>query len=140
MADKLTRTERSLVMAAVRGRGNRSTELRLRDLFRKLRITGWRRGYPLPGHPDFVFPKLRMVVFVDGCFWHGCPKHGRRPKSRCEYWNAKIDTNISRDRSVTSRLRLKGWRVIRIWEHELRPTAELRLSRRLLRIDWLRGE
>ena len=73
MADRLTTAERSALMARCRGSGNRATELRLIALMRAGHITGWRRGSRLPGRPDFVFAARRLAVFVDGCFWHGCP-------------------------------------------------------------------
>ena len=81
--------------------------------------------------PDFVFLKQRVVVFVDGCFWHGCPIHGTRPKTNAAFWRKKISTNRTRDRLVTRTLRSRGWRVWRIWEHELARKDERRLIRRL---------
>lgn len=67
---------------------------------------------------DITFPAPRVAVFVDGCFWHGCPVHGTSPKNNAAWWRAKIDTNIARDRDTDRRLREAGWSVIRIWEHE----------------------
>jgi len=119
MADVYSKNKRSLVMAAVRATGNKSTELSLIKLFRKCRITGWKRNYSLIGHPDFTFRERRLVVFVDGCFWHGCPKHLRKPKSNVDYWLKKISTNRMRDSRVRRELRRRGWRVLRVWEHEL---------------------
>lgn len=81
--------------------------------------------------PDFVFPKLKLAVFVDGCFWHGCPKHATWPKQNAAFWRAKILGNIQRDRLVNRTLRKAGWRVLRIWEHELRRRDEVKLVRRL---------
>lgn len=107
-------------MAAVRSTGNKATETVLVDLFRKHRITGWRRHWPIRGRPDFAFPKQRVAVFVDGCFWHGCPKHVRMPASNQAYWFAKIARNRARDDGVTRELRSRGWSVLRIWEHELK--------------------
>jgi DNA mismatch endonuclease (patch repair protein) len=106
-------------MARIRGIGNKDTELRLIALMRATRITGWRRNSTLIGKPDFVFPKLRLAVFVDGCFWHGCPIHGTKPKQNAEFWLTKIARNQTRDRLVNRTLRKTGWRVLRIWEHEL---------------------
>ena len=83
------------------------------------------------GKPDFVFARKRVVVFVDGCFWHGCPKCYRRPSSRCSYWDAKVAANKARDRRVTRTLRRMGWRVVRIWEHELARKNEERLLGKL---------
>src|ERR1043166_2862372 len=86
MVDVVSKRKRSEVMSLIRSRGNRETELRLIEIFRKFGVTGWRRGVDLPGKPDFVFRTERMAVFVDGCFWHGCPRCYRRPKSNQVYW------------------------------------------------------
>ena len=83
--------------------------------------------------PDFVFRRERLAVFVDGCFWHGCPEHFRRPKSRQKFWDAKFARNQERDRLVTRALRAAGWRVLRLWEHELAMKREARLLARLRR-------
>lgn len=118
-------------MSRIRGSGNKGTELRLIQVFRTHGITGWRRGSKLPGKPDFVFSKLKTAVFVDGCFWHGCPKHGTQPKSNAAFWREKIAANKARDRRLNLTLRGRGWTVIRIWEHELRRRDEARLLRKL---------
>jgi DNA mismatch endonuclease (patch repair protein) len=107
-------------MAAVRSLGNRSTELRLLEIMRSYRIAGWRRHQKLPGSPDFVFPKQRLAVFVDGCFWHGCRVHCRMPSSRVPYWQAKIARNMKRDRRIRKLLEARGWSVLRVWEHSLK--------------------
>lgn len=117
--DVFTKAKRSEVMSKIRGKGNKATEIALAKLFRANGITGWRRHYPIVGKPDFAFPKLKVAVFVDGCFWHGCPKHGTQPKGNREFWKTKLDANKARDRSVSRMLRARGWRVVRIWEHEL---------------------
>ena len=122
MADVFTAAKRSEVMSKIRGSGNRSTELKAIALFRQGEIHGWRRGKPLPGRPDFCFPVQRLAVFIDGCFWHGCPRHYREPGSNVIFWRSKIARNRSRDREVTRLLRKSGWRVIRFWEHDLRGT------------------
>lgn len=131
MADTVTRSERSAIMAAVRSDGNASTELRLIAVLRSIGARGWRRHYPLAGRPDFVFRAQRIVVFVDGCFWHGCPEHLRLPAANGAYWRAKIACNRARDRKTRRQLVLKGWRVVQIWEHELKARALARLRRRL---------
>ena len=82
---------------------------------------------------DFVFPKRRLAVFVDGCFWHGCPKHATQPKSNAVFWRKKFAGNRARDRLVTRTLRRAGWRVLRLWEHELARKREARLVSRLRR-------
>jgi DNA mismatch endonuclease (patch repair protein) len=79
----------------------------------------------LVGKPDFVFPIRRLVVFVDGCFWHGCPKCQRIPSSNVPYWDRKIERNRIRDRAVNTSLRRSGWRVLRIWEHQLERTGSV---------------
>ena len=119
MADVFTKAKRSQVMAAIRSRGNKATELRLASILRAARITGWWRHQPLPGHPDFIFRHQRLAVFVDGCFWHGCRWHCRMPKSRTAFWNPKIARNKKRDHAVRFLLRKHGWRVLRLWEHSL---------------------
>ena len=106
-------------MAAIRSSGNRDTELKLATLFRKYGISGWRRHQPVYGKPDFVFRRQKIAVFVDGCFWHGCPKCYRRPRSNKKFWDAKIARNKTRDRRVNRELRKFVWRVVRIWEHDL---------------------
>jgi DNA mismatch endonuclease, patch repair protein len=121
MADVFTPAKRSAVMALIRGSGNKDTELRMIMLFRAHGITGWRRNSQLFGKPDFIFPKHRTAIFVDGCFWHrhpGC-KFTYTPKSRPEFWLPKFEKNVARDRLVTRTLRKAGWKVVRIWECEL---------------------
>ena len=120
MADVYSAKKRSAVMAKVKGRGNRSTEVVVARLFRARHLRGWRRQLPLPGRPDFAFVKERMVVFVDGCFWHRCPVHGEVPVGNREFWSQKLRANALRDRRVDRDLRARGWRVLRIWEHELK--------------------
>jgi DNA mismatch endonuclease (patch repair protein) len=119
VADVFTKRKRSLVMAAIRSKGNKDTELKLVSILRAAGITGWRRHQALVGRPDFVFRRERVAVFVDGCFWHGCPRHGRQPGSNSGYWMPKLARNKARDREVSAALRKAGWRVIRTWEHDL---------------------
>ena len=120
-------------MSLIRSHGNRDTELRLIAIMRAHRITGWRRNWPLFGKPDFAFPKLKLAVFVDGCFWHGCLLHATQPKTNATFWRKKISTNRTRDRLVTRTLRARGWRVLRIWQHELSRKNERHLLARLHR-------
>lgn len=115
MPDIFTKVKRSEVMSRILGCGNKETEEALAILLRQHRIRGWRRHWPIFGKPDFIFPKSRIAVFVDGCFWHGCPKHGTKPKSNRSYWRRKLERNKERDRLVTRTLRHQGWHVIRIW-------------------------
>lgn len=129
MSDVFTKAKRSEVMSRIRGRGNKDTELALMKLFRRHHITGWRRNQAVFGKPDFVFPKSKLAVFVDGCFWHGCPKHATRPKNNRAFWNKKFAANKARDRRVNQTLRKAGWRVIRIWEHALTKKDEASIRR-----------
>jgi DNA mismatch endonuclease (patch repair protein) len=131
MADTFTKDERSRIMAAVKSKGNKLTEVRLARLLRRHRITGWRRHLPVTGNPDFIFRNKRVAVFVDGCFWHGCEKHLRMPTSNREYWEKKIFRNMIRDRITNRELRAQGWKVIRVWEHEF--DSESNLVRRLMK-------
>ena len=80
---------------------------------------------------DFVFPKLRLAIFVDGCFWHACPIHATKPKNNAAFWREKLAGNRRRDARVTRTLRRAGWRVLRLWEHELARKNELKLLRRI---------
>lgn len=135
MTDVFTPTKRSAVMSAIRGSGNKDTELRMITLLRAHGITGWRRNARILGKPDFVFRRERVALFVDGCFWHGCPKpkHAPLPKTRTEWWAAKFARNKARDREVTCALRKRGWRVLRVWECDLSNRGDWpRLERRIL--------
>lgn len=123
MPDVFTKEKRSQVMSRIRGRGNKDTELALAKLLRAARITGWRRHQSLFGRPDFAFRRQRVVIFVDGCFWHGCSRHSNMPANNRAFWQKKLTRNQARDRLVTQTLRQQGWRVIRIWEHDLRKPA-----------------
>lgn len=128
--DTFSPVERSRIMAKVKSKGNRSTESAVVDLFRAAQLSGWRRHFPLDGHPDFIFPKKRIALFVDGCFWHGCPKHGRIPSTNRSYWTDKISANKKRDIRVRRLLRADGWVVLRLWEHDIKtPRATLMVEK-----------
>jgi DNA mismatch endonuclease (patch repair protein) len=126
---------RSEIMSNVKGHGNKATEIRLIKIFREFGITGWRRHAPIFGKPDFVFREAHLAVFVDGCFWHGCPQHGTIPATNRSFWVRKIDQNMKRDRVVRRELKRSNWRVIRIWQHDLRYPRRVarRISRSLRR-------
>jgi DNA mismatch endonuclease (patch repair protein) len=116
-------------MSRIRSRGNARTELALLQMFRANRIRGWRRHLPVSGKPDFAFRKMKVAVFVDGCFWHGCPKCYTRPKTNRKFWDKKRADNMARDRRVNLELRRKGWKVVRLWEHSLSSKPDLALRR-----------
>jgi DNA mismatch endonuclease (patch repair protein) len=133
-----------MMMSRIRGRGNRRTETDVIGLLRKSGIKGWRRHqtirfgleayrkkrasdgtrFKAQVRPDFSFPKLKVALFIDGCFWHGCPKCYRRPKSRRRFWTMKVRRNKERDKFQTFALRRCGWYVVRILEHDLRRTEK----------------
>lgn len=100
-----------------------SPEVRLRKVLWRLGFR-YRTKSQLPGRPDLVIRRYRTVLFIDGCFWHRCPEHYTRPHSNSEFWKRKIAKNVRRDRKVDRQLRLLGWRVLRVWEHEVRRDPE----------------
>ena len=77
---------------------------------------------------DLVFSRAKVAVFIDGCFWHGCPVHGTWPKANADFWRAKIQANVQRDRDTDARLRAEGWHVLRVWEHEDADAAADRIA------------
>ena len=120
MADVFLPEKRSEIMRKVKSKRNQSTEMRLIAFFKANGIKGWRRNYPLTGKPDFVFPKLKTVIFADGCFWHGHDCRNTRPEQNKEYWTKKRERNVRRDQEVTATLTRRGWNVVRIWECEIK--------------------
>lgn len=122
MVDVLSPAQRSYCMSRIRGRDT-SPEIRLRKALWHLGLR-YRVRNRLPGRPDLVFRSLNTVVFVDGCFWHSCPKHAVVPKTNQGFWQTKLRGNIDRDLRVNRELRGLGWRVIRVWEHEIRADPE----------------
>lgn len=153
MSDVFDVAKRSEVMSRIRGKGNRSTEIALVAGLRKAGITGWRRHItlklktplgrdragappkPLVVKPDFIFRQARLAVFVDGCFWHQCPLHSTIPDNNREFWQQKLRRNVERDKQANRALKAAGWRVLRLWEHELKDAADAtaRIKRRLRR-------
>ena len=116
----------SRIMAAIRGKNNRTTEVRLRMALIRAGIKGWKlHAKELPGHPDFYFSREKVAIFVDGCYWHGCPKCGHIPKTRSKFWEAKIKRNRARDKIKRMELRKIGISTVRIWEHELKDNRNL---------------
>lgn len=127
--DSLTR---SAIMRAVKNRRVKSTELALRARLAAAGLRGWRMyAKALPGTPDFVFEANKVAVFVHGCFWHGCPRCYRRPRSSRSYWDDKVARNRARDLHVEAQLRRRGWRVLRFWECDLKAKTAARIMKRL---------
>lgn len=144
MADVFSCVKRSSVMSKIRSRGNQRTEMVFVGLLRTNKIHGWRRHIkhkiqnppekcPPTVRPDFTFSQKRILIFVDGCFWHLCPKHGHFPASRAPFWKRKLTRNLERDVLLNRALRKQGWRVLRVWEHELSRKNEPRLIKRIQR-------
>lgn len=124
MTDFVSPEVRSGIMRKVRGK-NTSPEVVLRKALWKINIRGYRiHPKNIPGNPDILFPRKKLVIFVDGCFWHGCPTCYRRPKSNEKYWDHKLIKNIARDRIVEEQLLKSGFRCIRIWEHEVKENVK----------------
>jgi DNA mismatch endonuclease (patch repair protein) len=125
-------------MAAIRGKGNKSTELKLRMALVRAGLGGW-TTHPKDvfGKPDFFFPSQKVAVFVDGCFWHGCAKCGHIPKTNQSFWTTKIERNRKRHRRVNAQLKSEGIHVRRFWEHALRCNLDQAVSK--LRRDLYRG-
>jgi len=119
MTDVFTKQKRSEVMSKIRPRNNRNTELALLSIFRANKIRGWRRNQPVFGRPDFVFPASRTAAFVDGCFWHSCPKCKLIPKQNALFWRKKLSANRLRDKTVNRILGRRGWKVVRIRECDM---------------------
>lgn len=130
--DVFSPAKRSEVMSRIRSFGNKSTEALFAGVLREERLFGWRRKQKVFGKPDFVFRTSKVAVFIDGCFWHFCPRHGRFPSSRRSYWRKKILRNVERAKEVNCFLRRQRWKVLRIWECELKDNA--RLNRKLRRL------
>ncbi len=120
MSDVFDTSKRSHIMQQVKSKNNKSTELKLIQIFKDNHITGWKRNYPVKGHPDFVFLDKKIAVFVDGCFWHGHDCRNTRPSDNAEYWSKKRKRNIRHDKDITSLFEQRGWTVLRIWECELK--------------------
>ena len=116
MVDRITKEQRSKIMSAIRSK-NTKPEIALRKAL-------WSKGCRFRIHYskekiDVAFPKRKIAIFVDGCFWHGCPLHSQLPKSNQDYWHPKLKKNVDRDREKTKRLETEGWKVFHVWEHEL---------------------
>ncbi|MBO5003062.1 very short patch repair endonuclease [Methanocorpusculaceae archaeon] len=134
MTDVLTPEQRKRNMSRIRGK-NTSPELKLRKMLWESGIRGYRVHYKLPGKPDIVFTRKKVVVFVDGCFWHKCPVCFRPPETNAEFWNDKLQKNVERDLKVTKELEDLGWTVLRFWEHEVKKTPEDVVARILLALN-----
>jgi len=127
MSDNLTPEDRRKTMQAVKGKGTK-LERRLWAMLAGMGLKGWKKNVDtITGKPDVVFTDQRIVVFMDGCFWHGCPYCCRKlPKTNREYWEKKIERNVELAQLHNEQLQRDGWTVVRIWEHEMADTAKVR--------------
>lgn len=124
MSDIFSSEKRSSIMSKVRSKGNKSTELKLIQYFKENDIHGWKRGYNVKGHPDFVFLDKKIAIFVDGCFWHGHDCRNTRPSDNQEFWQKKRERNMKHDQEITALFESRGWTVFRIWECELKKRTD----------------
>ncbi|HEX8218515.1 MAG TPA: very short patch repair endonuclease [Chloroflexia bacterium] len=122
MPDTFSPQKRSEIMRRVKGK-NTSLEMKVRSALHR-RGLRYRLSYALPGKPDLVFVKAHIAVFIDSCFWHGCSQHVRMPNSNQEYWQVKIRRNVERDAKTNELYKELDWRIIRVWEHELKEDFE----------------
>jgi DNA mismatch endonuclease (patch repair protein) len=125
--DNVTRKKRSETMRAVK-----SKDSKIELLFRK---EIWKRGGRYRknqglyfGKPDLINKSKKTVIFIDSCFWHGCPSHCRIPKTNKEYWVKKINRNKERDIEVNQYYKAKGWNILRVWEHDIKNTEKLKIA------------
>jgi len=131
MTDVFDDKKRSEIMSRVRSKNNKSTELKLIQIFKENGITGWRRNYKVKGHPDFVFLDKKIAIFVDGCFWHGHDCRNTRPADNADYWIKKRERNMKHDQEITALFEQRGWTVIRIWECEFKKKKRESLLKKL---------
>jgi len=118
MADNLTKKQRSYTMSQIRSKWTKQEKL-AHSYLKRMKIK--HRMHPkIEGNPDIILPDKKIAVFLHGCFWHKCPKHYKEPKTKRRYWLPKIEKNVIRDKKNINLLRKDGWKVIIIWEHELK--------------------
>jgi DNA mismatch endonuclease (patch repair protein) len=122
--DRVSPQVRSKIMASVRTVGG-GPERKMEALLRDNGIRGFKKQWDVAGRPDFAWPKKRVALFVDGCYWHGCPRCDRPSKSNRSFWKSKIVSNRRRDLRVGRKLRSEGWRVLRVWECRLNEERTL---------------
>jgi len=123
MVDVLTKKQRSYCMSRILG-SNTGLEITFKKHMRSGGITGFRKGTKVVGKPDYIFPALKVAVFLDGCFWHGCPKCYREPDTNKTFWKNKISKNKKRDREVSRLLKKDGWKIKRFWGHQIKKKPD----------------
>ena len=123
MGDVLTKEQRSYCMSQIKSK-NTLIEISLRKFLWSKGIRNYRIRSRLIGRPDIIFPKYKIAVFIDGCFWHKCPDCYNEPKTNKAFWVSKIKKNTERDLNVNKTLKKEGWKVLRFWGHEIRKNPE----------------
>jgi DNA mismatch endonuclease, patch repair protein len=134
MTDVLTPAQRKLNMSRIKGKDT-SPEIKIRKLLFSKGVRGYRINYKLTGKPDIVFLGKKVAVFIDGCFWHKCPIHFKEPETRKEFWLEKINRNVERDQMINIELKEAGWKVLRIWEHQVRENPDLVVTKIIEQIN-----
>jgi DNA mismatch endonuclease (patch repair protein) len=104
---------------------NTKPEILLRKKLWSNNLKGYRLKSNLIGKPDIIYPKKKIVIFVDGCFWHMCPTHFRRPKSNLKFWNVKFEQNKKRDELINNFYKNSEWKILRFWEHEIKQNIDI---------------
>lgn len=120
---------RSKIMKAIKSKENKSTELVFRSALQQSGISGWTTNEKITGTPDIFFSNYKVAIFLDGCFWHLCPKCGHIPQTNYEYWKSKLERNVTRDRDKAQALQMMGFLVIRFWEHEINQNVDSCIER-----------
>jgi DNA mismatch endonuclease (patch repair protein) len=140
--DTVTKEKRSWIMSRIRSTGTKP-ELLMRGMLLDAEEVFTEHAKELPGRPDFKVASAQTAIFVHGCFFHGCPTHYKRPKSNVDFWVSKVQANMRRDVRAVKALWRRGWHVIRVWEHSMRPnrikSTRKRLLNRLQRNHSLKG-
>ncbi|WP_319468422.1 very short patch repair endonuclease [uncultured Trichococcus sp.] len=137
MADKITSEQRRKNMQAIKSH-SKLEELVTKELWKK-GVRYRRNSHELLGKPDVSIKKYRLVIFIDSCFWHSCPIHGKVPKTNVEFWEKKLRKNKERDNLVNNYYRTNGWHVIRIWEHEIHENLEVVIENIITTINLLKN-
>lgn len=122
--DKVSKQIRSEIMRKVRSTNNKSTEIKFKEVMIQSGLKGWKIHLKMKFSPDFVFENEKIAIFIDGCFWHGCPVCKKIPSSNKDYWLKKFERNTERDKKATQELTEEGWIVLRFWEHEIKKNID----------------
>ncbi|WP_077330083.1 very short patch repair endonuclease [Virgibacillus siamensis] len=137
MSDRISKEARSRNMSAVKSVSKLEDKIS-KDLWRK-NLRYRRNEKSLYGRPDFSIKKYKIVVFIDSCFWHNCPIHGKIPKNNSGFWEKKLNRNVDRDKEVTDYYLSNGWNILRIWEHELKEDYEQAINKILAFVVNVKG-